>query len=266
MSQYILKYLRERDVPGYKALPLCELDDDLLWRILKTLPARTLLRTVARTNRYLKQLCDSDIIWATQLACLAWRFQKDVQYGWRAMLGSHKLVYRLALQTAWLDGMWVLEDRPRGGLLRVVVSADGITADILVPRLCGAPPLSVYNVRDFEQHSPFAFEVLTNGEVLVDGIPALDFFGCSGSSMEETRARVSIFTRPASGRALHFRLAARGAANHCFLCHEFSAERASALGKAAAHCPWYDSGEGASLAADASSACPEVFNPGSLQV
>jgi len=221
MSHVLLRYLREQGVAGFRALPLCEIDDDVLCRIMEEIPARFLLHNVARVNRALKRICDSDTLWENQLARYRWTLEAPVERAWRAALGSHKLVFRLAIQVGWLDGTWVLNTRPRGGLLRMAVGVDAITADILVPDMEGEHPMATKSVQKFQSHTPFRFEVCSDAAVLVDGVPARHFFGFSGSNPTEIEARVIGFTR--SSTSMHFKLASRGRGHYSYLFHELSA-------------------------------------------
>ncbi|KAJ1479909.1 hypothetical protein T484DRAFT_1957782 [Baffinella frigidus] len=224
MSHVLLRYLREQGVAGFKALPLCEIDDDVLCQIMSRIPARFLLDKVARVNRALKRIVDSDTLWESQLASYRWALEPPIERAWRAALGSHKLVFRLAIQVGWLDGTWVLNTRPRGGLLRMAVGADAITADILVPDMEGEHPMAVKSVQKFQSHTPFRFEVRPDAEVRVDGVPARHFFGFSGSNAAETEARVIGFTRGST--SMHYKLASRGKGHYSYLFHELSAAAA----------------------------------------
>jgi hypothetical protein len=58
-----------------------------------------------------------------------WIVDQEVRDTWCGGLGAKK-AFRVLCQVGWLQGSWVLEERPRGGILHCCLKADGIFASV----------------------------------------------------------------------------------------------------------------------------------------
>ncbi len=58
-----------------------------------------------------------------------WIVDQEVRDTWCRGLGAKK-AFRVLCQVGWLQGSWVLEERPRGGILHCCLKADGIFASV----------------------------------------------------------------------------------------------------------------------------------------
>uniref|UniRef100_A0A7S0E6W5 F-box domain-containing protein n=1 Tax=Hanusia phi TaxID=3032 RepID=A0A7S0E6W5_9CRYP len=224
MSWAVLRYLRTPGVVGFQPLPLFDLDDEILLRIMENLSPKFLLRTVSTVNKRLLMLADDDMLWQQKIRELPWQVNEKLVAAWFRNLGSNKRVFRLLSQVGWLHGYWVLDNKPRGGMLRVEIREADIVVSLMIPHLDGLDPMEVQPIRKFDMITPFTLAVEPSGLVLVtcgNTLAAKDFFGFTGASNLDIQARVNIFTRGSSG-SLFCKLVGRGDMKHSYLCHESS--------------------------------------------
>mmetsp|Transcript_36881 Transcript_36881/g.57676 ORF Transcript_36881/g.57676 Transcript_36881/m.57676 type:complete len:482 (+) Transcript_36881:37-1482(+) len=226
MSWWVVRYLRTQGCPGFLPIPLDDIDDEIMCRILDGVPAKFMLKNMMRVNKRMCAICNDDAIWESKIEDLPWKLEGDLVKAWKKNLGTSKLVYRMLIQIGWLNGYWILDDKPRGGLMRVQIREHDVVSSLMVPRLNGQDTMGVFPVTDFDTHTPFSFQVQRDGEVHVvtggEELPAREFFGFTGSSQEDMKARTHFYTRGSSG-SLFFKLIMRGVSKHSYLCHEKSA-------------------------------------------
>lgn len=194
-------------------------------KILEVVDAKFIMKNLSRVSKRMNALCSDDSLWNQKLESLPWSVEGEISAAWRQNLGSSKAVFRLLTQVGWLDGFWMLDEKPRGALMRVIIKNDVIESTLIAPSLKGSDPLELQAISDFAVHEPFRFTVGAGGEVRVmaenEELPAREFFRFTGSTPEDARAKVQFYTK-GTARPLFFKLVQRGDRRYSCVSHERS--------------------------------------------